>query len=501
MRRRGTGSVEVLPDGRFRPRLPGRGARLDACATRDEAERLLAAALAELQSGAVLDPHATTLAAWGAEVLDRRERNGIRSIGTDRSRWRVHIEPWACASWPLHALTREDVALWRDATLAKPATPGNCHSKPRRPRTVSRATVQSALNLLRVVLAEAVERGIIRENPARDVRLPRAKARAHEPWTYLTPDEQARLAAPLASVDVVDQLAARFAILTGLRQGEQWSLQLRDVHLDDEAPHVVVRFGAPNKPPKNGKIRTVPLLPEALAVTRAAIAEMPRYLGRYRNEHALLWPAERGGRRPTGKPPRSWATMLSVAGIAAERRHDGRPVRWHDLRHTCASSLVAGWWGRRWSLDEVRALLGHSSPVVTARYAHMAESAIAAAAKATGGAGERPTHLPTEPSPEHRPEGEKLNDFKKAPPRRLERPANGLGKPAKSPVRSPGYPSSWDDDGSLADRARAALAALAVGETGAMRLAIEVMADVAAAPTISFRSARVRESGTGSDPC
>ena len=221
MRRKGTGSIEVLPDGRFRPRLPGRGARLDPCATRDEAERLLAAALAEIQAGAAVDPHAMTLRAWGATVLDQRERNGIRSVATDRSRWRTHIDPWPCAAWPLRALTREDVALWRDGMLAKRVAPGNGHAATRKPRTVSRITVQNTLNLLRVVLGEAVERGLLRENPARDVRLPRAKARAHEPWTYLTPDEQQRLVAPLPGVDHVDQLAARFAVLTGLRQGEQ----------------------------------------------------------------------------------------------------------------------------------------------------------------------------------------------------------------------------------------------------------------------------------------
>jgi len=54
---------------------------------------------------------------------------------------------------------------------------------------------------------------------------------------------------------------------------------------------------------------------------------------------------------------REW---LRAAGI--ERR-----VRWHDLRHTCASSLVAGWWGRQWSLEEVREMLGHSSVLVTER--------------------------------------------------------------------------------------------------------------------------------------
>jgi hypothetical protein len=69
---------------------------------------------------------------------------------------------------------------------------------------------------------------------------------------------------------------------------------------------------------------------------------------------------------------------MRAAGIA-------RPVRWHDLRHTCASSLVAGWWGHRWSLEEVREMLGHSSVLVTEKYAHFADSVIDRAARLTQG--------------------------------------------------------------------------------------------------------------------
>jgi hypothetical protein len=78
---------------------------------------------------------------------------------------------------------------------------------------------------------------------------------------------------------------------------------------------------------------------------------------------------------------------LAAAGIAAERRHDRQPVRWHDLRHSCASSLVAGWWGRRWTLEEVKEHLGHSSITITQRYAHLAESALQVAAAGTVGIG------------------------------------------------------------------------------------------------------------------
>lgn len=49
-----------------------------------------------------------------------------------------------------------------------------------------------------------------------------------------------------------------------------------------------------------------------------------------------------------------------------------RHVRFHDLRHTCASHLVMGSWGRPWRLEEVRQMLGHSSITATERYAHLA---------------------------------------------------------------------------------------------------------------------------------
>jgi integrase len=60
-----------------------------------------------------------------------------------------------------------------------------------------------------------------------------------------------------------------------------------------------------------------------------------------------------------------------------------RRVWWHLLRHTTASSLVAGWWGERWRLEEVRGLMGHSTIRVTERYAHLADSTLKQVAAAT----------------------------------------------------------------------------------------------------------------------
>lgn len=73
---------------------------------------------------------------------------------------------------------------------------------------------------------------------------------------------------------------------------------------------------------------------------------------------------ERLPRTPAAKTGSGgWHKWVEAAGIK-------RRIRWHDLRHTCATSLLAGWWGgRKWTLDEVCGYLGHSSVKVTERYA------------------------------------------------------------------------------------------------------------------------------------
>ena len=52
-------------------------------------------------------------------------------------------------------------------------------------------------------------------------------------------------------------------------------------------------------------------------------------------------------------------------------------VRIHDLRHTFASGLINK--GR--TLYEVQRILGHSSPTVTTRYAHLTQSTLHEAAQ------------------------------------------------------------------------------------------------------------------------
>src|SRR5262249_38183554 len=68
----------------------------------------------------------------------------------------------------------------------------------------------------------------------------------------------------------------------------------------------------------------------------------------------------------------SWRAVCKAAGL------DG--VRLHDLRHSVASIAVS----RGGSLPLIGALLGHSNPATTARYAHLYDDSLRAIAESVG---------------------------------------------------------------------------------------------------------------------
>jgi hypothetical protein len=111
------------------------------------------------------------------------------------------------------------------------------------------------------------------------------------------------------------------------------------------------------------------------------------------NPHRLLFPAAMGGFRDEIHVIRSheWEEILVSSGILTprkkgeRRKHSEGRFRWYDLRHTAATALVCGWWGRRWTLDEVRVVLGHTHRKTTERYAHTDHSVIREAGNETPG--------------------------------------------------------------------------------------------------------------------
>lgn len=385
----GTGTISPLPSGRFRLRLTlanGKRESAGVYATEAEAARVRDAILTKMAKEKLAPVGGVTLREYGKSWLERRERLGGRDVRNDWSRWRTHIGGTWLADIPVTAITRADVRHWLDELRMKDAADVNPGPR-RQARRIGNQTIKNALNLLRVCLEHALEYEVIKVNPARDVKAPR-EAKTEDAWTFLRPDEQARL---LHALPEPERHMVAFAMYTGLREGEQRALRLADIHLDELAPNVHIRYGGtPRRPTKTGKRRTVYLLPAAVDALRSWLAALPARTPW--NPHQVVFPGVRGGFRHRGHILEDdvWATAMKGAGIV-------RNVRWHDLRHTCGSSLVAGWWGRVWSLLEVRDHLGHGSVTTTERYAHLAPSVLAQAAAGTGGGGRPPTDTPRTP--------------------------------------------------------------------------------------------------------
>jgi integrase len=363
-----TGSIDTTITGRHRVRIPDGGVRrtLGIFDTKEEAEVERAAAMLVL--GTECDP-GVRLGKWVEGYLTKREIGGlVRDPGTDWNYFKNHVVDDPIAKVPVKNLRPLDA----DEMVER-----------LRKRLDSRGSILKVVQLLRGAMKVAVRKGYAKQNPFAGVAVAKEK-RTEEPWTFATVAEQDAIVASarahcadpenkrLANLPV-DALLD-FAMGSGLRAGEIVTLRLADARLDATNPHVIVRYGTvPNLPTKTGKIREVPVFGRALSGLTRWLASMPKWVEA--NPHKLVFVGARGGFRSEDHVIRwdDWKAILKGAGIA-------RAFRFHDLRHTCASSLVSGAWGRVWSLLEVRDMLGHQSITTTERYAHLASTALKKAA-------------------------------------------------------------------------------------------------------------------------
>jgi integrase len=186
---------------------------------------------------------------------------------------------------------------------------------------------------------------------------------------YLTGDELARILEALASHSSDRQFAdiIRMLILTGARKGEIFAMRWADIEL---ARGIWTKLGSTTKQKTNHVVS----LSEPVLLLLADI---------HTHNSGFVFPSD-GKTGHVVEIKRAWAKLLKAAGIT------GR-LRIHDLRHNFASHLASG--GA--NLPLIGALLGHSNPATTARYAHLFQdpqraaaekvAAIVAAAELRGG--------------------------------------------------------------------------------------------------------------------
>lgn len=166
----------------------------------------------------------------------------------------------------------------------------------------------------------------LKENPART--------------RYLTHDEEIDL---LENADPFVTPLIKFAIDTGLRREEQFSLTWSNVDLKQR--EITISAGTA----KSGKMRIVPIAERTLYI----LENMPRNL-----KSRYVFNNEAGKRYSPDS--HTFYDALQRAAKSAKLEH----VQWHDLRRTCGCRLLQD---KGFMMEEVRDWLGHSSVTVTER--------------------------------------------------------------------------------------------------------------------------------------
>ncbi|MGB3187315.1 MAG: site-specific integrase [Ornithinimicrobium sp.] len=244
-------------------------------------------------------------------------------------------------------------------------------------RGVSARTVQLTRAVLRSMLADAEREELVHRNVAGLVKGPRVERQEVVPWTV---DQALRF---LGSVRD-HRLGALFSVgvALGLRKGELLALRWEDLdsvggtlRVQRTAQRLGSGVGLVIGSPKTARSRRTIPLPAACVSTLARHRERQEVervrAGESWEDQGLVFCSTRG----TIIEPRNLNRLLDQ--LTAEA---GVPrIRFHDLRHTCASLLLA----QGVSPRVVMEMLGHTQlSMTTDLYGHVMPTALRAAADA-----------------------------------------------------------------------------------------------------------------------
>lgn len=294
-----------------------------------------------------------------------------RAAADDRSIWNQLVLP-LLGKMKVFAVTSSDIdALHADISKTRPV---------RANRTIE--VVRKAFNL-------AIRWGWRSDNPVSGVR----KNPEHRRARYLSSAEIMKLAEALATHhEKTSAQAIRLLMLTGARRGEVLSAQWDAFDLDAGI------WVKPSAHTKQRKEHRVPLSAPAIDLLKELKAEALDRMKKAKATEINPYVFPGGDGEPLTDIKRTWLAVCKKAGLAKEAEQRTRygkvvkdkerkpilvwknTVRIHDLRHTYASVLAS----EGLSLPIIGALLGHTQPQTTARYAHLFDDPLRAATERVG---------------------------------------------------------------------------------------------------------------------
>ena len=320
-----------------------------------DAQQALARIVTEINSGTYAEPDKTTLAQflerWLAHI---KTQVTPRTYGGYAERVRNNIIP-ALGATRLIKLLPEQIS----EAYSKALTSGRCDGK----GGLSPQTVKHIHVVLKQALAQARVWRAISHNPADLVKPP--KLARGEMQTVNTDQTAAMIEAARGTPIFIPIL---LGVLCGMRRGEICALRWRSIDLDAGQLSVVAsteqgRGGMREKEPKSGKGRLIALPPMLVAELRRHRMQQAEWLlrlgVRLTDDHYVCL-------REDGESV--WPSSLTRAFRTFMRRHKLPQIRFHDLRHSHATHLLAA--NVHPKIAQER--LGHSNVSITLNtYSHV----------------------------------------------------------------------------------------------------------------------------------
>lgn len=282
---------------------------------------------------------ASTAYTWGQLATLWSELKASKaSLDADEQRIRMYLTP-RLGTRALRDITVDDI---------------NAIASDLRKRGLAISTQRKVLGLAKAMFRVALRERWIAYAP--HIELPQ---QPEQPFNYIrSRDDIDKLLAKAAKRKTPPHMAAIFAtaVFTGMRAGEVFGLDWRCVNFSQRLITVERSFSTPTK---TRRIRYVPILDVLLPIIDK------HHEGMKRPSRGLVFPNERGRMHATRNRVQSrlFKDIAREAGL-----HD---LSFHDLRHTFASHWVMN----GGDLYKLQRILGHTTPALTQRYAHLAPDA------------------------------------------------------------------------------------------------------------------------------
>lgn len=324
------GSIAKRPNGKYRARYRDASGKEHArhFDRKGDAERWLAQQVVRIADGTWIDPQRgrRTFGEFATEWQQAQAHHRASTRQVTSYRLARLIERFG--ERPLSAITRTEVQGWVSSLDMAPSS------------------VEAHYRLLAQIMLAAVDEQLLASSPCRRINLPkRDRVQPRIP----TVEE---LVAIMGYAPEHSRPSVLVAAGTGLRISELLGLTvdrvdfLRGVVTVDRqligSTAGVPRFG----PPKTaGSVRQIPIPRELVEVIGAHLARFPSDGVIFRTAAGLIW--------SRSKFSDEWLRWRAAAGVTG--------IRFHDLRHFYASSLIAA--GQ--SVKVIQERLGHTSSSTT----------------------------------------------------------------------------------------------------------------------------------------